>query len=370
MTKYSVALLDFKGNMKETLRKAMELIHWECSKGDSILIKPNMINSKTSEEGATTDPNIVSALVEILKECGCKVYVGDSPGNAHPGKAREVFTLTGMLKAIEDSGAEFLEFESTPPKIVETNGKLIKSIGLASCIFQHKIINVPKLKTHMQTLMTGAIKNLAFGCIPGSGKSILHRVGFTPNRMAKAMVDVYSVIRPFVSLNIMDAIVCMEGNGPTGGDPLRLNKLLASRDPLALDMVSFKMAGIDPLKIPYIREASQRGLGPKKLDEIDLVGAPFEEVKFRLPSTFLSRVSSLAGYLTPAVTASPYIISERCIGCGNCARACPAMAIDLNDVAKIDSSKCIKCYVCHEICEFDAVGIKKGYFELIDDWIF
>ncbi|MEM4643995.1 MAG: DUF362 domain-containing protein [Candidatus Methanomethylicaceae archaeon] len=370
MQNYSVAVIDFKGDVKEAVRRAVKLIDWACPSNESILIKPNMINSKTSEEGVTTDPSIVSALVEIAKGFGCKVYVGDSPGNAHPGKAREVFLLTGMLKAIEESGAEFLEFEREPPKVVRINGAIIKSIGLASCIFQHRIINVPKLKTHMQTLMTGAIKNLAFGCIPGSGKGMLHRIGITHNRMAKAMVDVYSAIRPLVSLNVMDAIVCMDGNGPTGGNPLRVNKILASNDALALDMVSFKMAGIEPLKVPYIREASQRGLGPKSFDEIDLLGDPLGEVKFEMPSTFVSRVSSLAGYFTPMVTASPRIITERCTGCGNCAEACPAGAIELNGMARIDKSKCIKCYVCHEVCEFDAVGVKKGYFEIIDRWVF
>ncbi len=371
MQEYSVAVVDFKGNTKEAVRRALRLIDWSCSFEESILIKPNMINSKTSEEGVTTDPLIVSALIEVAKEFGCKVYVGDSPGNAYPGKAREVFTLTGMLKAIEESGAEFLEFERDPPKVVQINGRLIKSIGLASCIFRNKIVNVPKLKTHMQTLMTGAIKNLAFGCIPGAGKAKLHRLGITPNRMAKAMVDVYSAIKPFVSINVMDAIVCMDGNGPTGGNPLKLNKILVSKDALALDMVSFNMAGVDPFVVPHIREASLRGLGPRTIDEIRIVGDPFEFVNFRLPSTFLSRVSSLAGYLTPRVTASPFIIPERCTGCGNCAEACPAKAIKLNeDVATIDNSKCIKCYVCHEICEFDAVSVKKGYFEMVDDWIF
>jgi ferredoxin len=219
---------------------------------------------------------------------------------------------------------------------------------------------VPKLKTHVQTIMTGALKNLALGCIPGSGKGVIHSVGKTPDRMAKAMVDVYSAIRPLVSLNVMDAVVCMEGNGPTGGRPLRLGRVLASTDALALDMVSFAMAGLDPEDVPHVREASRRSLGPESLEEIDILGDAFSVVKFELPSTFFSRVASFAGSFAPTISPSVSFISSKCTGCGNCAEACPGSAITIQGCAKRDKSKCIKCYVCHEVCENGAVRINRS----------
>jgi uncharacterized protein (DUF362 family)/NAD-dependent dihydropyrimidine dehydrogenase PreA subunit len=358
--RYSVSVVDAKDDIRGAVAKALDLIGWTPPAGERLLIKPNMINAKTSEEGATTDPRIVLALIEITRAAGMNAWVGDSPGNAYPGKAREVFSTTGMLEAIIKGGSELVEFEGLPPKIVKLNGKLIKSIGLARPIFDYRLINVPKLKTHVQTIMTGALKNLALGCIPGSGKGVIHSVGKTPDRMAKAIVDVYSAIRPLVTLNVMDAVVCMEGNGPTGGDPLRLGKVLASTDALALDMVSFSMAGLDPKDVPYVREASRRALGPEDLDSIDILGNAFSTVKFRLPSTFFSRVASFAGSFSPSISPSVSLITSKCTGCGNCAQACPASAITIEGYAKRDKSKCIKCYVCYEVCEHGAVKINRS----------
>ncbi|MDD1766397.1 MAG: DUF362 domain-containing protein, partial [Candidatus Methanomethyliaceae archaeon] len=311
--RYSVSVVDAKDDIRGAVARALDLIGWKSPAGERLLIKPNMINAKTSEEGATTDPRIVLALIEILNAAGVRAWVGDSPGNAYPGKAREVFSKTGMLDAINEGGSEFVEFEGPPPRIVKFAGELIKSIGLANPIFDYKLINVPKLKTHVQTIMTGALKNLALGCIPGSGKGVIHSVGKTPDRMAKAIVDVYSAIRPLVTLNVMDAVVCMEGNGPTGGDPLRLGKVLASTDALALDMVSFSMAGLDPEDVPYVKEASRRSLGPESLDEIDILGNAFATVKFKLPSTFFSRVASFAGSFSPSISPSVSFIHSRCV---------------------------------------------------------
>lgn len=359
--KYVVSVVDARDTegIESSLLDALRLIRWDPAHGESYLIKPNMITSKTSEQGVTTDPRIVKALACHLKDRGANPVVGDSPGNAVPGRAAEVFEKTGMIDAIRECGAEYVQFEALPPKMVDLGGSLLKSVGLARQIFGSKLINVPKLKTHAQAVMTGSVKNLAFGCIPGAGKSQLHSIGNTPDRFGRVIADVYSAVRPFVALNVMDAIVCMDGNGPTMGRVRRVGKILACRDAVALDMVSFNMVGVKPEAVPHLREAMRRGMGPTSLDEVEVIGNLPAGVKFRLPYSIISSMACRVASLVPSVSPIPKASPAKCTRCGNCATACPVSAITIKDHAIVDKEKCIKCYVCHEVCEYDAMLVQR-----------
>jgi uncharacterized protein (DUF362 family) len=353
--------VEAEGNVEAAVKEAACLIGWKPTSGERYLIKPNMITAKTSDGGVTTDPRIVKSLIQEVRLGGGIASVGDSPGNSYPGKARLVFEKTGMMKAIEELKAEYVEFEGTPPKIVGTGGSVISSVGLAGPIFERHLINVPKLKTHVQSVMTGAIKNAAFGCIPGSGKGALHIAGKNQDLFAKAIVDVYSALKPHISLNLMDAIICMEGNGPSAGRPKNIGRVLASTDALALDMVSFKMAGLEPDAVPYVKEAVSRSLGPSSMDDIEIIGElPLK--KFKIPSTFLTKmsVSPIVKPVFSAISSTIKVDRSKCTRCGNCERACPVSAITMQNYAVPDQSKCIRCFVCFELCEFDAIKVKRS----------
>lgn len=357
--KYEVTIVEFLGDYVAAVSSALASLGWNPKEGSSYLIKPNMLNSKTSDEGVTTDPGIVAALIGLLKGKGCRACVGDSPGNAYPGKARAVFEDTGMMKAVLEAGGEFLDFEGQPPVIGQINGELVASVPFSKHVLEHRIINVPKLKTHVQTVMTGAVKNLSFGCIQGASKSKLHTIGNTPEKMAKAMMDVYSYIRERVDLNLMDAIVCMDGNGPSFGRVRRVSKILASRDALALDMVAFRMGGIDPLCVPHIREGIRRGIGPTSEDEIEVIGGSLPNYEFKIPSTFLRDLSLKFGSVVKRLVPKISFDKSRCVKCGECAGICPEGAIEMVEYPVVDDSKCIRCYACYEVCEYNAVKIKQ-----------
>lgn len=358
--RYTVSVVDVGDDVGSAVGEALRLIGWRPCKGRGYLIKPNMINPKSSDEGVTTDPRVVKALVKLVKDSGSSPLVGDSPGNAYPGRAREVFEATGMLRAVEESGAEFVQFETVPPRLVDIDGgKVIKRVALAAPLFSSGLINVPKLKTHMQTVMTGALKNVAFGCIPGTGKSVLHTMGNSSERLAMAIADVYSAIRPHISINVMDAIVGMDGNGPSAGRVRKVGKLLASTDALALDMVSFKMAGLEAEGVPYVKEAISRSLGPTSIDEIEICGE-LPSLKFKLPSTFLTMMaSSLGSTFVRALNSSVAVDRSKCTSCGICVGVCPVSAITMRLAAEIDQSKCIKCFVCHEVCGENAIRVRR-----------
>lgn len=335
------------------------MLDWSPTPGSDFLLKPNMLNSKRAEEGVTTDPGLVAGLVKILREKGCKAYVGDSPSNAYPGKSRLVFETTGMMKSLEESGGQFLDFESEPPAVVDVGGELVSTLPFTKHVLEHKIINMPKLKTHVQTVMTGAVKNLAFGCVQGASKSKLHSIGNTPERMAKAIADVYAFLRGRVEFNLMDAIVCMDGNGPSFGRPRRELRLLASRDAVALDAVAFRMAGIDPDSVPHVRECMDRGLGPSCEEKIEIVGGPVPDLGFKLPSTILSSISLRFGSFAKRLGPQVFVNKKLCTRCGECIGICPEGAISMCDYPEVDDSKCIRCFACYEVCEHNSVEIRK-----------
>ncbi len=359
---YKVAVVNAPdaASIAPALLRGIDLIGWSPASGKTYLLKPNMLNSKTSDDGVTTDPRLVQAAISLIQKTGPPPFVGDSPGNAYPGKAKIVFKKTGMMNAITSQGAQYLDFEDMPPEVVNLNGELVKSIGIAKPILDYRVINMPKLKTHVQALMTGSVKNIVMGSIQGSGKGAIHKIGRTPEKFGKALIDVYSALKPVIDLNIMDAIVCMEGNGPSNGLPKKVNRLIIGADAVAVDMVAFMMAGVDPVRVPHIREAVSRSLGPRSLDEIDVLGDSPTTVKFKLPSSILSSITLYGHAIIDRFGASISFNHSQCIKCGECRGICPTKAISLSPYPEVDDSKCITCYSCHEVCEHDAVRIKKG----------
>lgn len=369
MAKYQVSIVKVAESVNNSVRKALDLLHFS-SQGREVLIKPNVLSAKTSKEGVTTDPQVVSALIDFFKEAGAKVFVGDSCGQAYPGRTREVFSRLRLMDVIASHGAAFADFDSEPPVIVDIpGGKVVKRIGLASQVLSSKaLVNAPKLKTHVGTLYTGAIKNIAMGSIPGLGKGVVHKAGVDFKSFSEAIVDIFSVLADKVVLNVMDAIVAMEGNGPSNGRPVNMNLIAASRNALALDMVCSKLIGLEPMEVLTNRYASERGLGPSSLDEVEVVGASIHEVSrpLKLPSTFVRGLFLVANSLLYShERGKPVVERSKCARCLECVRSCPSGAITLAGYPTINSSTCIKCYVCYEHCNYGAIKIKKGLMQAL-----
>jgi ferredoxin len=211
-----------------------------------------------------------------------------------------------------------------------------------------------------------------FGSIPAGGKKDVHVYAPKPRLMAQALVDVYEVMRPHIS--IMDAIIGMDGNGPNAGDPKQIGLMLASTDGVSLDAVASSIVGFNPMEVPIIKFAHERGIGTADLKEISVLGEAIENVlvpDFRRPSSSSQDFASkyvpnflLSGMFHHSCTVVSTIKHSNCTKCYECIVNCPAKAMSASASGGqviVDEDKCIGCFCCDEVCNFKAIKMKRSF---------
>jgi len=291
--KSRVSIVNVEGdNIEAAVREAVQILggidRFIEPKG-SYLIKPNLFMNKTADEGATTDTRIVMVLAEMIKGFGAQPVVGECPAMASYARPDIVFDGLGVRQLCKEAGVElnFLDRE-LPIKVENLNAEVVKDFWFPKfALMCDGIINVPKLKTHGLTTLTCAVKNF-FGLQQGGSKANHHvRTGNDAERFSRLLIDLYECVRCNVRLNIVDAVVGMEGDGPTTGEPIEVNLILAGMDAVAVDLVASAVIGWDPMEVGTNFVASERGLGPTSLEEIEVVGVPIEEAvcHFKRPQT-------------------------------------------------------------------------------------
>jgi uncharacterized protein (DUF362 family)/NAD-dependent dihydropyrimidine dehydrogenase PreA subunit len=336
-----------------------------------IFLKVNQLSAAKPEEAVTTHPEVIYALSKILKEKGASVVIGDSPGTGTPYKEnslKKVYSKCGLIDAAADAGAE-LNYDTRIVTVSYKEGRLIKQFNaIKPALDADILISLAKGKTHSFTYITGAVKNL-FGMVPGFEKAGYHFKLQSIERFSKMLVDICEFVKP--ELSFIDAIVCMEGDGPNAGNPKEAGVLIASWNPHAADAVFCDVIGIDCRYVPTIKEAMSRNL--LNLDNLEVRGTNIADMRmndFKMPATFgigdgLLGKSTLQPVLRPifkdAFTVKPSILKEVCIGCGICVKSCPVSAIVLkNNIAVIDYDKCVRCYCCHEMCPHHSIELSKS----------
>jgi len=328
--------------------------------GERVLLKPNMLYAKLPEAAVTTNPEVVAAVIELVRRAGGKPLVGDSPG---VGKLSRVAEKSGILKVLEETGTELVEFMEP----VEVSGEgLFRRFELARPYLEaDRVINLPKLKTHGMMTMTCSVKNL-FGAVVGAAKAAWHlKAGEDRDMFARMLLEIYLLRKP--DLNIVDAIVAMEGDGPGSGDPREVGLLIAGVNPVSVDVIAAEVLGI-PKRLLYVERAAEK-MGIEGVDRASILtsGCSVEDARvsdFRLPP--VSDVQwGLPRFLTRRIrdlfTAYPCPIPHKCGLCGICRDACPPGAIEIrNGSLRIDCRRCIRCFCCRELCPSDALGIREG----------
>ena len=358
---------------KETARALDEVLRpfggldWVHS-GMTVAIKANLVSAMKPETAATTHPALLRALIRALRARGAQVVVGDSPGGLYNAAfLNRVYAVSGM-RELEGDGV-CLNQDFSEQDVRFPGAKVCRSFRVTGYLLKaDAVISFCKLKSHGMMGMSASVKNL-FGIIPGTLKPEYHYRFPDEGDFADMLVDLNEYLRP--RLCLADAVVAMEGNGPTMGRPRPLGALLAAESPYALDLACARLIGLDCSGVPTLEAAYRRGLAPQSVDSLRMEG-PLEQLAvddfdlvrslhglhFEGTGSPLERLR--ARFIRAALCSRPQLQAERCVGCGLCARTCPAHAIDWkNNRPTIRRDQCIRCFCCQEFCPRGALVVRR-----------
>ena len=359
---------DFE-TVRHVLREQLDALHVQefLFPGCRVVLKPNLVLRSKPEEGMITHPVVVAAVaVELFERGAGQVVVAESPGGPYsPPLLRSIYEAGGYTEMAKMYGFA-LNNDCSYAALEVPQGRRSKQFDIIRPILEADVlVNIAKLKTHGMMGLSAAVKNL-FGCVPGLMKPELHCRFPERDAFAEMLVDLCCALKP--SLNVVDGIVGMEGNGPTGGNPRFVGALAASRDPFALDLVCAALIHQSPVQVPYLRAGMARNVCPESVEELILLGTSLPSLSvpdFEQPeSCSVNFLDWLPKFLRPLAekiaTPVPRIQQNNCVGCGKCAESCPQHTIRMVEGhATIDYRNCIRCYCCHEMCPKHVIDIKR-----------
>ena len=313
----------------------------------------------------------------LLNHHQVRLIIADSGGMGSYGKTKRAYALMGLDRVALRLGAELVNLEEFG--LIELQspvGKILPAFKATALLDQiDALVNLPNLKTHILTGITGAVKNV-LGLLPGSLKRDIHVAAPSGPAMAWALVDILAGVKEKVplTLNLMDGIVAMEGAGPTHGRARQTGWLLSSVDPVALDVVGAAIMGFDPSEVITIGQAAEAGLGAADPARIELLSAGWMDLPapgFKHPYTktreWVERIippwliGRAFGWLYEA---KPRIRKAQCRECGLCVQACPARALALTEEGlHFNQNLCIECYCCLEHCPHEGLRVPQGFLD-------
>ena len=319
--------------------------------GTRVLIKPNLLMPSFPEQAILTHPLVVRAVAEYVLEKGGHCRIADSPAI---GSFEKLLIDGGYREVFADMDVDVVPFSVSD---VVDIGPPFGRIELAADITAADlIINIAKLKSHVQMRLTLGVKNL-FGCVVGLKKTEWHlRAGVDRSLFARLLVQICRRVNPTVTL--VDGILAMEGQGPgKSGRPRSLGVLVGGQNPFAVDAAICRMLGTSPDTLPTHQVACSLGLVP---DSVEAVGDVPRITDFLFPVLgpleFIGP-KGLRKFVRKHWIQRPVVDIQICTLCGKCWGHCPARAITLrNKQLSFDYDPCIRCYCCVEICPSGALS--------------
>ncbi len=238
-----------KATRPEQIISLLEMMDPDIN-GDRVFIKPNIVAPFGPLSGIVTDPELVRGLIEYLRHKGIdNIAIGEAPGLGV--NVQDAFSVSGFKRLADETGVDLVDL--TKQEVVHLSWNRI-GVPIPKIVLESYYINIPKLKTHMNTTVTLGIKNQK-GLLAAGFKKLMHIEG-----LHSPLVNLARVVRP--NLTIIDGIIGLQGDGPCSqGRKIHTNVLIASSDILAADAIGCRVMGIDPFDVEHIRLAAAAGIG-------------------------------------------------------------------------------------------------------------
>ena len=327
-------------------------------KGKRVIVKPNLLTDREPERAVTTHPEVLRPILKALKDVGAIPVIADSPASAT--KLEKVWEKTGMAALAKEEGVELLNTEKSGSVTIPFEGT---EYSIAKLFMDaDAIVNVPKLKTHVLTSLTAGVKNL-YGVIPGYQKIQLHKRFPDTDSFSKLLASIHSNCTPV--FNILDAVVGMQGDGPSSGERYEFGFVAAARSAVALDYAITQLIDIKPEAVPYLPLLAKPLSPAEFMATVHYSGDITENDRFDIikPSTLMARLVPrwLVKLIEPFIWIRP-AFKDNCIKCGKCIESCPVTALAFDDDRKVQLTPklCIGCCCCHEICPVSAVEMTQS----------
>jgi uncharacterized protein (DUF362 family)/ferredoxin len=320
-----------------------------------VLIKPNLLTTAKPDDAVVTHCLVVKAAAEYVLSKGAIPQISDSPALGDFQKILQESGIKNVLRGMPVICQEFRE-----PLSVDI-GSPFGAVNLArDAVEAELIINLPKLKTHQQMLLTLGVKNM-FGCVVGFSKAEWHlRMGANRAMFARLLVLICERLKP--AFTLIDGIMALEGEGPgKRGKPRQLGVLIAGDDALAVDAAVCRMFGLEPDRLPTLQAARSMSL----LTEAAEIEGTWPRIRdFQLPllSPLIYGPELMHGFIRRHLLQRPVCDDNLCRMCGECREFCPAVAIgSASEKIVFDYERCIRCYCCIEICPVGALHTREPF---------
>ena len=351
----------------ENLRPALEhVLHPQIEavggvSGKSVMLKPNLLAWRRDNDPQAVHPQFIVETAKVFLDAGAsRVAILENPAIQTAPQVLKAMGVADELKKLGVTSANFANYKKQPP----LDAVCFRNLEIADEFREYDFVaDLAKAKTHGMMTLTFCVKNL-FGLVNGGDRLAWHlAVGRDYDKFADMLLDLYLVVRPAFSL--LDAVTCMEGNGPGSGTPADRHFIAGGTDALALDNVAAKVLGVDPDTLPLIKRAKARGLlaDPVTVDIPD--DLPVCEPLALPDRPVLDMAQMQLGVGIPKLlqkplykllVVNPVLDPAKCVGCGVCVKMCPPKSLKLVDSRPaFDLPHCIRCFCCQEHCPKGAI---------------